>query len=637
MAISKLSLVSINFNKNHYNDVLLKLYGRDDFHPELSSKFTDSVAGLSAYNNDNLYEELLVRIDEMTSKYHFEVKEIETDTQLNVFQAKEFLDDLFLDIDRIHAVKEQLQKMIVENDDAITQLNHVEGSNINFDELFSCQYLVIRFGKLPIHSEDKLAYYDAVPFAYKSFNKDEKFIWCMYVTAPQDAPEVDNIFTSLYFERIHLPEFVHGSCELAEAEIEEESQLARKYSENLNSRIEKMIRDNQDELNRIYSISKRLNSVYVMQKYIVRAGDKLIVHGFVLKNKEKEFQQTFESIPGVNVDLLPATSDMRLEPPTKLKNSWFALPFRMFVEMYGVPKYTDVDPTLLVAISYTLLFGIMFGDLGQGIILSLVGLVAEKKFKMRLGGVGVRLGISSAIFGLFFGSVFGNEEFLAENLKGISFFNAMSPDNTMTLLLAAIGLGVILILISMIFNIILNVKKKNLGEALLSQNGVCGVSFYIAVLGFALNMMLGLNFANSLYILLLIVLPLVCIFLKEPLIRKFEEHEPMFPNGFGAFFVEGFFELFEVVLSFITNTMSFLRVGGFVLSHAGMMLVVYTLASMVGGIGEIIVLILGNIFVMCLEGLIVGIQVLRLEFYEMFSRYYEGNGIPFKTIKEQNV
>ena len=637
MAISKLSLASVNFDKEHYNDVLLKLYERDDFQPELSSKFTDSVAGLSAYNNDNLYEELLVRIDEMTSKYDFEVKEIETDTQLNVFKAKEFLDDLFLDIDRIHAVKEQLQKMIAENDDAIKQLNHVEGSNINFDELFSCKYLVIRFGKLPIHSESKLAYYDAVPFAYKSFQKDEKFIWCMYVTAPQDAPEVDNIFTSLYFERIHLPEFVHGSCELAEAEIEEESQLARKYSENLDARIEKMIQDNQDELNRIYSISKQLNSVYVMQKYIVRAGDKLIVHGFVLKNKEKDFQQAFESIPGVNVDLLPATSDMRLEPPTKLKNSWFALPFRMFVEMYGVPKYTDVDPTLLVAISYTLLFGIMFGDLGQGIILSLVGLIAEKKFKMRLGGVGVRLGISSAIFGLFFGSVFGNEEFLAETFKGISFFNAMSPDNTMTLLLAAIGLGVVLILVSMIFNIILNVKKKNFGEALLSQNGVCGVTFYVAVLGFALSVMLGLNFANSLYVLLLIVLPIVCIFLKEPLIRKFEEHEPMFPNGFGAFFVEGFFELFEVVLSFITNTMSFLRVGGFVLSHAGMMLVVYTLASMVGGIGEIIVLILGNVFVMCLEGLIVGIQVLRLEFYEMFSRYYEGNGIPFKTIKEQNV
>ena len=204
----------------------------------------------------------------------------------------------------------------------------------------------------------------------------------------------------------------------------------------------------------------------------------------------------------------------------------------------------------------------------------------------------------------------------------------------MTLLMAAIGLGIVLILVSMTFNIILNFKKKNMGEAILSQNGLCGVTFYVAVISAALGMLTGQHFVNIFYILILIVLPLILMFLKEPLIRKLEEHGEMFPNGFGAFFVEGFFELFEVVLSFITNTMSFLRVGGFVLSHAGMMLVVYTLAEMVGGFGEIIVLILGNVFVMCLEGLIVGIQVLRLEFYEMFSRYYEGNGIPFKTIKE---
>ena len=108
----------------------------------------------------------------------------------------------------------------------------------------------------------------------------------------------------------------------------------------------------------------------------------------------------------------------------------------------------------------------------------------------------------------------------------------------------------------------------------------------------------------------------------------------MFPEGFGSFFTEGFFELFDIVLTFITNTMSFLRVGGFVLSHAGMMLVVYTLANKIGGPGYWITLIIGNIFVMVLEGMIVGIQVLRLEFYEMFSRYYEGKGIPFKSIKE---
>lgn len=634
MAIAKLNLVSLDFDKDNCNDVLLELYQRDDFHPELASKFTDSVAGLSAYNNDNLYEELLSRIEEMKTKYHFEVPEVETDSQLNVFRAKEFLDDLFLDIDRIDAVKKELTKMIEENDEAIITLNHVEGSNIDFDQLFGTQYLKIRFGKLPLNNEGKLEYYETLPFVYKAFQRDDKYVWCMYMTTPTYAPEVDNVFTSLYFEKIHIPEFVHGSCELAEKEIQNESDSAKQYSQDLQNRIDKTISENMEELTRIYSVAKKLNSVYAMQKYIVKLGDKLNVHGFVPKNDLDNFKNTFESIDGVKIEVLPATSDVRLDPPTRLKNSWFARPFRMFVEMYGVPRYNDVDPTLLVAISYTLLFGIMFGDLGQGIILSLVGLVAEKKFNLKLGGVGVRLGISSAIFGVFFGSFFGNEEILSEYFKGFSFFNAMSPENTMTLLMAAIGLGIVLILVSMTFNIILNFKKKNMGEAILSQNGLCGVTFYVAVISAALGMLTGQHFVNIFYILILIVLPLILMFLKEPLIRKLEEHGEMFPNGFGAFFVEGFFELFEVVLSFITNTMSFLRVGGFVLSHAGMMLVVYTLAEMVGGFGEIIVLILGNVFVMCLEGLIVGIQVLRLEFYEMFSRYYEGNGIPFKTIKE---
>ena len=138
---------------------------------------------------------------------------------------------------------------------------------------------------------------------------------------------------------------------------------------------------------------------------------------------------------------------------------------------------------------------------------------------------------------------------------------------------------------------------------------------------------------NPIYALVLLVLPLILIFLKEAIERKMQ-HEEMFPNGFGGFFVESFFELFEIVLSFITNTISYLRVGGFVLSHAGMMMAVMLIADMVGGAGSMIVVVLGNIFVMCLEGMIVGIQVLRLEFYEMFSRYFTGNGIMFKSLND---
>ena len=96
-------------------------------------------------------------------------------------------------------------------------------------------------------------------------------------------------------------------------------------------------------------------------------------------------------------------------------------------------------------------------------------------------------------------------------------------------------------------------------------------------------------------------------------------------EGWGGYLVESIFELLEVVLSFVSNTMSFLRVGGFVLSHAGMMVVVMTLKEMTGSAG-LLVLVIGNIFVIGLEGLIVGIQTLRLQYYEMFSRYFAGGG-----------
>ena len=129
------------------------------------------------------------------------------------------------------------------------------------------------------------------------------------------------------------------------------------------------------------------------------------------------------------------------------------------------------------------------------------------------------------------------------------------------------------------------------------------------------------------------MLPILLIFLCEPLSRAIKKHKLEKPeDGIGSFILESFFECFEVVLSFVSNTVSFLRVGGFVLSHAGMMLVVFTLADMAGPVAYIPVVIIGNLFVMALEGLIAGIQVLRLEFYEMFSRFFDGDGKEYEPV-----
>lgn len=637
MAIAKLKLLEIEFPASQYDSVLMKLINLDDFHPEYASKFADSVQGLSVLNRENPYADLIARMEEARDQYHLNLKSgaIES-TRMNIIQADTFFCNVLEKVSKIEKVKTDLQQMIEENEGTIAQLEHMIDADIDFDRLFSCKYLQVRFGRLPTVNLDKLQYYGEQYFLFKVLHKGAKETYCGYITTETKAPEIDNIFSSLYFERIHIPEFVHGTPQEALNVLKEEDDTARDYLKVLDSRIEKLFAESIDEMNHIYSVAKELNETYDAQKYVVVFGKNSAVYGFAEDKDAKRIKEEFESIEDVRVEIKPAMGDSRLTPPTKLKNNWFSRPFRMFVEMYGVPSYTDFDPTNLVAISYTFLFGMMFGDIGQGIVLSLVGYFFYKWKGMQLGAVGMRLGISSALFGIVFGSFFGSEEVF----KPI--FMPMDQKSTMPLLMAAIATGVILIIISIVFNIILNLKKKRWGELLFSQNGVAGLVFYISVLLLVANMLVDfpIPLGGPVYIVLLIAMPVVMIFLKEPLSYKLEG-EKMFPHGFGAFFTEAFFELFEVMLTFVANTMSFLRVGGFVLSHAGMMMVVYTLAKMVNGGVEsftfayLLVLVIGNIFVMCLEGMIVGIQVLRLEFYEMFSRYYEGKGKPFVSIKER--
>ena len=146
--------------------------------------------------------------------------------------------------------------------------------------------------------------------------------------------------------------------------------------------------------------------------------------------------------------------------------------------------------------------------------------------------------------------------------------------------------------------------------------------------------MFGMNLMTPAYIILLIALPAVLIFFKHPLTNLITHTKPAEKVTVGNFIIENFIEMFEAALSYLSNTMSFLRIGGFIMSHAGMMLVV---AQLAGGteeitVGTVITYIIGNLIVMGVEGLLVGIQVLRLEFYEIFSRFYAGDGHSFAPI-----
>ena len=148
---------------------------------------------------------------------------------------------------------------------------------------------------------------------------------------------------------------------------------------------------------------------------------------------------------------------------------------------------------------------------------------------------------------------------------------------------------------------------------------------------------LKIELASSAVFALLLVIPGICIFCRVPFAiaakyKKWKLSEDEEDMTVGGFIVENFFEMFEFLLSYVSNTMSFLRVGGFVLSHAGMMLVVMTLLNMSATAAKPFTLVIGNLFVMAMEGMIVAIQIIRLEFYEIFSRFYESDGKEFEPM-----
>ncbi len=397
MAIAKLKLLEIEFPSSQYDALLLKLINLDDFHPEPASKFADSVQGLSVLNRENPYAGLIDHIEEIRDKYHLDIQNQDVDNvRINIIQADTDFCNMVEEVKKNEDVKNDLKKMIEENEAAITQLEHMINADIDFDSMLNCKYLKVRFGRIPTSNLEKVDYYGQYPFLFKILHKGKKETYCGYLVTLDKAPEIDNIFSSLYFEQIDIPDFVHGTPDKALQVLKEENDTARNYMKVLDERTQDLFNENLPRLNEIYSISKKLTKTYDAQKYVVVFGDTAAVYGFCEEKKAQEIK--------------PANGDSRLTPPTKLTSNWFSEPFSMFVEMYGVPSYTDFDPTTLVAITYTFLFGMMYGDIGQGIILAIVGYIAYKWKGMKLGAVGVRLSIACVIFGCVFGSIFGSED-----------------------------------------------------------------------------------------------------------------------------------------------------------------------------------------------------------------------------------
>lgn len=639
MSIEKMSLVNIIGSLSCLNDTLMKCCQSELFHPEFTAT-SPSGKGFRLLNEENPFTPKLQALTDMMAiisvpQIYREYSSLDmTEEDMNAYidaTNRRFFD--------LINERSELQNSLTMHEQALIQVKHMDGLELKFDDILKSKYSIARFGKLPVESYMKLNYFRKKMFFFFTFDHDDDYYWGVYFAPSTNIDEIDELFASLYFEPIKIPDDAHDTPRLAAKniakQIEEEKKLIQKLDEDLARNSE----DEKEKIQQVYTLLKMKNDTFAFRRYAVTGYDQFHLEGFVPKRHVKKFIAMFDSIPNVICEVQPEDADARLQPPVKLNTNWIFKPFELFVNMYGLPGYYDFNPTSFIGLIYCLLFGIMFGDLGQGAVLIVVGILMWKIKKMQLGQVLTRCGITSMIFGTVYGSVFGMEHLLDPLFRALGFaekpINVFKPATTNMILIATVGIGMVVIVSSIILNIYLGLKKKDYERALFSNNGVAGLIFYLGTVTAVVLMMLGgVNPISPLFIILVIAIPLLLMFLKEPLGKLLKRRKDIKPEeGIGSFIIQNFFELFEYLLSFVSNTLSFLRVGGFILSHAGMMMVVMTLAELVGTVGSPVVMIIGNIFVMGLEGLLVGIQVMRLVFYETFSRFYESNGKPFAPAK----
>ncbi len=635
MSIEKMEYLSIVGLMADLDETLEKCVESGCFHINDSDEGQEAMVRVEG---ENPYKNLLKRIISMDMGSDFSFREVDPKEICGLTPQEIEAEVISLEGELKESSSKitELTTELAEKKRAEAQLSHLKGMTSDTSKLFECRHIIPRFGRLPAESWKKLSYYERKPFIFVPYDDDGTYKWGIYFAPQENIDEVDKIFKSLYFEQIWLPDFITDTPEHESEKLRAQIEAMEKELSERKQIYNELVAEKKEIINQSFCRIKYLYDIYELRKYALCYKNKFYLSGYVPKKDYEKFRGLAEQVRSVSVVSKPAENDERTKVPVKLKTNRFAKPFSMFVEMYGLPSYGGFNPTTLVAWTYTLMFGIMFGDVGQGLLISLIGFLLYRKKGNLLGAILQRVGISSAVFGLVYGSVFGFEHLLDPLYKkiGLPHKPIEIMDSTMTILLGAICIGVAIIVISICINIYISFKKRNFTEAVFGNNGIAGLTVFGSLLaGIAVMMTGGKSLFTVPYIVGLIVVPLLLMFFREPLGARLSGKKFRMEGGVGDFIASNFFEVFEFILGYATNTLSFVRIGGFIFSHAGMMSVVMLLSESVSAGVSPVVIVIGNLFVMGMEGLIVGIQVLRLEFYEVFSRFYDGDGIAFEPVK----
>lgn len=570
-------------------------------------------------------------------------------------------------IEEAYSLRVTLEKQRKEKEEEIHRLSRIsdtlqsfEAAGVTYEELSSLRFFSFVAGTISrAHVADVRRSLQHIPYHLEIRPLSQHTVSVLALFPKDVETSVRGALRSLYFSEVPIPEEYQGDAHSALDSIEFSLWMIREEMAELTRELRALkakIAPDMLRWQRTVDANKRV--LDAMQLF-GKTSKTTCITGWVPRARIPSLEKKMKNALGDSVvidishpeeptGLAHDVTGTDVQVPTQFRHPRFLKPFEGLVTTYGYPDYDGIDPTFFVAISFLLFFGMMFGDIGHGICLALLGFILMRLMPVEniknTGWLLIAAGASASFFGLLYGSVFGIEfHDLAVWLLPL--------ENIGRLLVTAIMIGVCIISFGIILNILQAFKRKNVQEALFGQWGLfSGVFYWLALCAFYLLIIQKkeISFGIAIGVLLL---PIVLIVVGDLLYARLfvhkkddESHDEHEEHSLA----EVIFKPVEITLGFMTHTISFVRVGAFALNHAALMMVVYNIAEMGGGIsGEgatfnsrlsyILAAIGGNLLVIALEGLVVFIQCLRLEYYEFFSKFFGGEGTPYAPLRVDDV
>jgi V/A-type H+-transporting ATPase subunit I len=518
----------------------------------------------------------------------------------------------------------------------LRQLEPVADVDLNMSGLRSSHYLFPMLGVMPAENVTRLQTSLArVPHLFLILTADSKkpVVWLAGTQSNRDV--LQRAARSAYLEPLSLPSEYEGTPREVMSTLQREVKASEDKIGELESALLRLAEVHGKRLSNLaWEIHAsrtltdailrfgRLRHTYVMVGWV--PTDELEILTLRLKQGSKEI--LIETVPANRI------GDKGSVPVALQKSKWLR-PFQLLVTTYARPRYGELDPTWLIAITFPLLFGAMFGDVGHGLLLAGLGALISSgrvralKSLKGLGGLIGICGLVSAAFGFLYGSIFGFEDVI----PALWLRPGKDPLQILTF---AIGAGVVLLVLGFLIGIFNAIVSRDWGHLFFGHNGLAGFALYLSFLGLAVGALGKLPLPPAVLAGLAVVAGLAIMF-SEVLIRLVQGERPLIEGGLGTYAIQAPMELFETVISFLSNSLSYVRVGAFAIAHVVLSSVVFLLANLLNpahGVAYWLVVAIGTVFIVGYEGLIVGIQAMRLSYYEFFSKFFTGGGMRFEPL-----